>query len=149
MKHSKEGRATGAPVEQPDYLKHCQHCGCEASLVTGREIYPHRPDLFHKSFWLCQCGAYVGTHPGTTNPLGRPSNADLRKAKSAAHAAFDPLWKRGDVGRKAAYRWLGEQLGIPFPEVHIGWFDEATCRRVVEVCSDRAAKIQVGQEPSA
>lgn len=118
-------------------LKHCQHCGCEASLVKGDVIYPHRPDLAHKSFYLCQCGAYVGTHPGTDNPLGRPSNAELRQAKSAAHAVFDQLWKSGEMGRRAAYRWLGEQLGIPFHQVHIGWFDLETCQRVVVVCQQR------------
>lgn len=115
----------------------CQHCGCEASLVTGKEIYPHRPDLYHKSFYLCQCGAYVGTHPGTTNPLGRPSNAALRKAKAAAHAVFDPIWKTKEMGRSAAYKWLAGELGIRPSETHIGWFDEETCKRVVEICHRR------------
>ena len=127
-------------------LKSCQHCGCEASLVTGREIYPHRPDLFAKNFYLCQCGAYVGTHPGTETPLGRPSNAQLRAAKAAAHAAFDPIWKTGEMGRNAAYRWLGEQLGIPKADVHIGWFDVATCKRVVQICAERAGIAGQGSE---
>jgi hypothetical protein len=122
-----------------DQMKHCQHCGCEASLVAGDVIYPHRPDLSHKSFYLCQCGAYVGTHPGTTNPLGRPSNAELRKAKAAAHALFDPIWKTKQMGRSAAYKWLGEQLGITPAHVHIGWFDLETCNRVIEICKKRRA----------
>jgi len=124
-------------VDRAAWLKHCQHCGCEAALVGGKEIYPHRPDLYYKSFYLCQCGAYVGTHPGTTNPLGRPSNAELRKAKAAAHAVFDPIWQSREMGRKAAYRWLGEQLGIPASEVHIGWFDLQMCARVLKVCLER------------
>lgn len=126
--------------DRTTWLKHCQHCGCEASLVTGREIYPHRPDLFHKSFYLCQCGAYVGTHPGTTNPLGRPSSAELRAAKAAAHALFDPIWKSKEMGRKAAYRWLAGELGIEPSETHIGWFDLEMCERAIAACRKRLAE---------
>ena len=125
-------------------LKRCQHCGCEASLVSGEVIYPHRPDLAIKSFYLCQCGAYVGTHPGTTNPLGRPSNAELRAAKSAAHVLFDPIWKGGEMRRRAAYRWLAGELGIEFKDTHIGWFDVGQCRRVVEICRKRLASREEG-----
>ncbi len=122
-------------------LKHCQHCGCEASLVRGDVIYPHRPDLSEKLFYLCQCGAYVGTHPGTENPLGRPSNAELRKAKATAHALFDPLWKTGEMGRKAAYKWLAAQLGILPSETHIGWFDLETCNRAIEILRWRKSNL--------
>lgn len=120
-----------------EFLKHCQHCGCEASLVDGSVIYPHRPDLYHKNFYLCQCGAYVGTHPGTDNPLGRPSNAELRKAKAAAHALFDPIWKNGEMSRRAAYGWLASELGIEKRDTHIGWFDLETANRVIEICRRR------------
>jgi hypothetical protein len=116
----------------------CHYCGNEAELVTGEAIYPHRPDLAEKKFWRCvPCKAHVGCHPGTENPLGRLANAELRIAKMAAHAAFDPLWKSGEMKRSKAYAWLSGNLGLTKRETHIGWFDVDQCIRVVEVCQDR------------
>lgn len=115
----------------------CPYCGNKTQLVGGLTIYPHRPDLYKKQFYQCApCDAYVGCHPGTTKPLGRLADAELRKAKMAAHAAFDPLWRNGARAkrRKAAYAWLAEQLGIDAKQCHIGMLDVATCSRVVEVC---------------
>lgn len=122
----------------------CDYCGRAAELVAGDDIYPHRPDLKALRFWRCvPCGAYVGCHKAGngygdgTRPLGRLANAELRAAKSAAHAAFDPLWKSRQMRRSDAYRWLSDALGIPANRTHIGEFDVETCRRVVAVCSER------------
>lgn len=74
----------------------CPYCRQPAKLVTGAAMYPHRPDLIHKWFYRCfPCDAHVGCHPGTRNPLGRLANFELRTAKIAAHAAFDPIWRNG------------------------------------------------------
>lgn len=113
----------------------CLYCGKPAALVTGDVVYPHRPDLSEKHFYMCYpCAAYVGCHPGTKKPLGRLANAELRKAKQAAHVAFDPLWRDRKQKRKAAYTWLAKQLGIHVNDCHIGMFDVEMCRRVVEAC---------------
>lgn len=109
----------------------CQHCGTESDLVLGSEIYPARPDLHSKKFWRCPtCEAYVGCHPGTIRALGAPSNAMLRRAKMAAHSAFDPLWKSGEMARSDAYGLLANLLGIPKSKCHIGWMDLETANRV-------------------
>jgi hypothetical protein len=114
----------------------CAYCGQKPELVSGKVIYPHRPDLYAKKFWNCEpCGAYVGCHPGTENPLGRLANAELRAAKQQAHAAFDPLWKDKKMKRKDAYYWLSKELGIPYGDAHIGHFDVELCKRTVEVCA--------------
>lgn len=113
----------------------CDYCQREADLVTGADIYPHLPELHAKEFWRCRpCGAYVGCHAGTRNPLGRLANAELRLAKVAAHAAFDLFWRSRGWGRNAAYRWLSDRLGIPRAQCHIGMFDVETCARVVAMC---------------
>jgi len=120
----------------------CPYCGQEAELVGGDVIYPYRPDLFAKRFWQCApCHAYVGCHKDTGEPLGRLANAELRRAKMAAHAAFDPLWrtfpkKERNVRRKRAYAWLAKALGIPREECHIGMFDVDMCYRVIEICEE-------------
>lgn len=120
----------------------CPYCGSSSDLVTGRKVYRHRRDLWDLKFWYCDRGheaAFVGCHkdnPDNT-PLGRLANAELRKAKSAAHKAFDPLWKDRQMTRSEAYQWLANELGLTKEEAHIGWFDEAMCAKVIEVSRQR------------
>jgi len=112
----------------------CDYCKNEAKLVSGKEIYPSRKDLHSLKFWSCKpCDAYVGCHKSSKNnaPLGILANAELRKAKSDAHAKFDPMWKSGRKTRSSAYAWLANELGIKFSECHIGMFDLAMCKKVI------------------
>lgn len=125
-----------APVEAPV----CLECGGEGTLVTGREIYPHRPDLYAKSFWRCSCGAYCGCHGMTTKPLGHPCGPVTRAARSAAHAAFDPIWKRGVMDRSAAYAWLSSATGIESERCHIGMMTAEQAALVVDACRTRSAQ---------
>lgn len=114
----------------------CPYCGEAARLVTGRELYPHRPDLRSKRFWMCgPCEAWVGCHENSPRhaPLGRLANAELRALKSRVHAAFDPLWQRRLMTRRQAYRWLADALGIALNECHVGMFDPERCRRALEL----------------
>lgn len=127
----------------------CPYCKGEALLTTGDRIYPNRPDLASLKFWCCHlCDAWVGCHkPGThrveggqriengeAHPLGRLANAQLRRAKSAAHAAFDPLWKSYGMSRHRAYAWLAKQMGLTLDQTHIGEFDVQQCLRAAEIC---------------
>lgn len=116
----------------------CDYCGDNAVLVNGETIYPHRKDLYNLQFWQCQpCSAFVGCHKNSdAKPLGRLANADLRRAKKDAHAAFDPLWKSGKKTRKEAYRWLSQRLEISGELCHIGMFDIFMCHMVMKVCRD-------------
>lgn len=120
-----------------DFGPRCIECGkAEASLVGGKAIYPHRRDLYKKSFWLCTCGAYCGCHPGTENPLGYPAGPATRKARSAVHAVLDPLWRNTKRDRKkrrhAVYAYLARELGIPREDTHTGMFDSETCWRAIK-----------------
>ena len=114
----------------------CPYCGNPAAKVTGAELYSHWPELAKKLFWACMpCKAWVGCHPGGDLPLGRLANAELRRAKMDAHAAFDPFWKTGILTRSEAYKWLSKELGIDREQCHIGWFDVEMCRKVVVLCT--------------
>ncbi len=62
-----------------------------------------------------------------TDPLGRLANAELRLEKRKAHAAFDPLWKSGQMTRRDAYAWLSEATGIDADRCHIGMMDVSDC----------------------
>ena len=112
----------------------CPYCGRETTQVTGKTLYPHRPDLFQRKFWAClPCDAYVGCHPNG-EPLGRLANKQLRAAKQKAHYYFDPIWRDGKMKRTKAYKWLSQQLGIKVEDCHIGHFDIKLCDQVVAIC---------------
>lgn len=123
------------------------------ALAGGELIYPHRRDLWtldggaKRWWWRCaHCGAYCGIHRGTLKALGRPAGLETRRAREAAHAAFDPLWKKRQrlsglsthKARGKGYKWLAGQLGLDAKTCHIGEMDAAMARRVVEIC--RAAR---------
>ena len=114
----------------------CLECGSDAELVGGEAIYPHRRDLYEKKFYRCACGASCGCHPGTTAALGHPCGPATRAARSAAHAAFDRLWKNGDWPRSSAYVWLSKALGLRPAECHIGLMSEAQAWAVVAAVKD-------------
>ena len=126
----------------------CPYCHRAAELVTGAVIYPHRPDLLHRRFWRCEpCGAYVGCHRPNrrlglkgVEPLGRLANAELRRERNRAHAAFDPLWQSGSLERGAAYAWLADAIGVTPENMHIGMLDVDGCRAVVAAVRARRAE---------
>lgn len=116
----------------------CAECKSQGELVSGKEIYPHRPDLFKLHFWLCRpCFAYVGCHPSGrgygdgTRPLGTMANALTRQARKQAHEMFDPIWRKGNLTRKQVYTLLAKHLQIPVDACHIGSFDVSTCNEVI------------------
>ncbi len=110
----------------------CDYCQGRARCVDAKKIYPHRPDLIGKWFWLCEkCDAYVGCHPGSTTPLGRLANAELRAAKQSVHRILDPMWKSGAMKRSEAYALLADVLKRAPRDCHIGMFDVKTCEAAV------------------
>jgi len=113
----------------------CPYCQAEAELTTGKEIYPHRKDLYDLKFWICRpCGAYTGTHKQSKEhaPKGKLADEALRKTRMRAHRMFDPLWESGYMTRNNAYAWLQEKLGWD-KKPHIGFMDIEECERVIEL----------------
>lgn len=121
-------------------------------------MYPHRSDLIEKKFFQCApCGAHVGTHLKTGDPLGTLANQSLRTLRSAAHDAFDPIWKKAVDGemynrkarkqyvaqighyikkhRTAAYAMLAKAMDISVEKCHIGAFTEEQCKHVIHLCN--------------
>jgi hypothetical protein len=115
----------------------CTHCKSEAKLVTGKEVYWRRPDLWDKRFWRCEpCNAYVGCHPGTEKPLGNLALPEDRLWRIKAHSAFDRLWKSRRYTRKEAYAWLAGRMKMNVKNCHIGHMRADQCKGVVRVCSE-------------
>lgn len=115
----------------------CTACGERAIYTTNAAVYGRNYGAWPR-IWLCPaCGCYVGTHKGTSKPLGTFADAATRKARKAAHAAFDPLWRNGSMSRTDAYAWLAEQMGIDVDKCHIGMFTEAQCNSAIEIVRNR------------
>ena len=108
-------------------------CGCnkevEARLADGRQIYPHRPDLFVRSFWRCDtCGNYVGGHWKSNTPLrplGSIPTPALRLLRAGLHMKFDTLWKFRGVHRGELYRRVSEKFGRQYHAGEIRSAEEA------------------------
>lgn len=108
-------------------------CGCEkyveARLTDGREVYPHRPDLYGLPFWKCDaCGNYVGCHHKTANrtaPLGCIPTPELKKARHHIHEILDPLWQSGLITRLNLYAAISEKLGWQYHTAKIKSVEEA------------------------
>ena len=113
----------------------CQ-CGTPAALATGADVYPHRPDLHSKRFWVCpSCpNSYVGCHPGTSDALGTPADVATRKARQTTHRWFDRIWRKGGVKRTEAYAWLRVEMGLRKADCHISMFSAEQCERAIAAC---------------
>ncbi|WP_088260896.1 zinc-finger-containing protein [Fimbriiglobus ruber] len=121
-------------------------CGCQkdvqARLTDGREVYPHRPDLFGLPYWKCDtCGNYVGCHHKTkdrTRPLGNIPTKELKNARQHIHRILDPIWQNGKMPRGKVYAVIASQLGIAeYHTAEIKTIEDA--RRVYAIVKGLAA----------
>ncbi len=117
----------------------CRYCGGVIKLVPAISIYGEasakRLGLEHEHVYQCQnCNARVGCHKGTTRPLGNVANETLRLKRMETHQVFDGYWKRQNMSRTAAYRWLAKQMELPEGKAHIGGFEMDQCQQVIDLC---------------
>lgn len=114
----------------------CPYCGRKAEYVDSKIIYGKS----YGRIYLCRpCMAWVGVHKGTSKPLGRLANAELRHWKKAAHEVFDPLWQKGRFKgrRNDAYAWLAEKMQLPREQTHIGMFDVGQCQQAIRIINEK------------
>lgn len=97
-------------------------CECQkdvgAKLITGKEVYPSRSDLWGLPFWLCiECNNFVGCHHKTKNrdhPLGHIPTKEMKKARIHIHALIDPFWQSGFIKRRELYKKISDVMGWNF-----------------------------------
>jgi hypothetical protein len=114
--------------------------------MTGLQLFPARVDLREKHYHVCRnCDAWVGCKDVTWEPIGRLANAELRRAKQAAHTALQKVWTAGaeqygwtkSKARNLAYGWLCSEMGMRAGTANIGDFDLEQCELVALICQHR------------
>lgn len=129
-------------------LIHCCECQqkIEARLTDGREIYPHRSDLFDLPFWKCDtCGNFVGCHHKTKNrtqPLGVIPTPELKNARQHIHRVLDPMWQgKGKGERNRLYNIISHKIGWEYHTAKLKTIEEARAVYVI------VKKLQRGELP--
>lgn len=115
-------------------LIYCVKCNenVKANLVTGREIYPHRPDLYNLLFYKCPtCGGFVGTHKADNRPLGCIPTEGLKRARIGVHNRMDRLWKGGIISRNQLYKRISQEMGYEYHNGETRSVEE--CNRALQV----------------
>lgn len=110
-------------------MVNCGYCGKTSVMVSSLEFYGR--DYGTNVYKCGECNAYVGTHKGTTIPLGTLANAELRELRRCCHSLIDPYWKSGKYKRTTIYKRMSKALNIPIQETHIGMFDKETCLKLI------------------
>lgn len=109
----------------------CCNCNAEVEvrLTDGKEIYPHRPDLYRLPFWKHdRCGGFVGCHHKTkerTKPLGCIPTEEIKNIRKAIHAILDPMWMKKQHSRKYIYQKLSNAIGREYHTAEIRSINEA------------------------
>lgn len=126
-------------LKKPPQAKevYCPYCGAQAEWLPDSAIYSRS---YGGTVYVClPCKAWVGCHKGSSTPLGRLADAELRALKIEGHSLFDRIWRaamtsRGmtqGYARLSAYRWLAEGLGITIDQCHFGKMDNATAHSAI------------------
>ena len=103
-------------------LPTCPECYNQGLLVSGKEVYPHRPDLYKKWFYVCKKhDTRVGCHSNTKEPLSsKMAGGQLRLLRSQTHGMLDPLWRNGHfTSRGVAYSWLAREMKISLTKTNV------------------------------
>lgn len=123
--------------------KICPFCYNSVSLVDSAKIYGQSYGFIYLCDSFPKCDVRVGCHPGTVTPLGTLANRELRQWRSRAHGRFDPLWQSGKMSRKAAYKWLSCELGLPKSQTHIAMFSKEQCQQVIAAVENRVRRTNI------
>jgi hypothetical protein len=111
----------------------CPYCGLGAELVPDVAVYGFPG--YGRWVYVCSgwpvCDAYVGTHPGTDEPLGSLADGGTRHWRLKAHQMLDPLWRSGLMRRPEAYQIAAHLLGLSNADMHIGNLSIAQCRELI------------------
>ena len=117
----------------------CPYCQKPAKLIDSAVVYR---GTSYGLIWDCRpCDAYVGVHKGTENALGTLADAETRKWRRLAHAAFDPLWQTGKMTRREAYKRLQVLADVSEQDAHISRMTAAQCMGLIRALGNEGRPI--------
>lgn len=109
----------------------CPYCKKEAEYIDSKDYYSN--GVSYGMMYICRpCDAYVGTHKNSGKPLGTIANKELRELRKKCHKLFDPLWKKSQLTRKGAYKFLEIKTGIK----HIAQASKEDCEKIIKTLED-------------
>jgi|SaaInlStandDraft_4_1057021.scaffolds.fasta_scaffold98198_1 hypothetical protein len=119
-------------------------CGCEKQVRTvikdGLVVYPHRPDLKNKEFYVCEsCNNFVGMNSRSGEPLGVIPTKEISSFRQTIHGLIDPLWKDGKISRSKLYKILSKKVGYEYHTADLRTIDE--CRNIIRIAIKLRRKI--------
>lgn len=119
-------------------------CGCEKKVSTvkkdGSFVYPHRPDLKFKTFFVCDnCGCFVGENTRSGKPLGVIPTKEISSMRQTIHGLIDPLWKDGKISRSKLYNLISEKIGCEYHTANLKTLDE--CREIISIAIKMRGRI--------
>lgn len=112
------------------YCTKCQKV-VTATIATGLDIYPHRPDLYTKLFYVCpQCHNYVGTH-SNGKPLGTIPYPELRQWRNKVHNVIDKYWLPNKTHKRVQlYKELSDFIGKEYHTGELNTIDD--CKNIID-----------------
>ena len=115
----------------------CSYCSCSLTKVDWFDIYG--TNKYPWFYWKCtNCvDTYVWCHKWTSIPLWSVANKELRMLRNETHRHFDKLWKEEWMWRKNSYNWLSQKLWIEFDDCHIAMFDIDTCKKAIQLLTNK------------
>ena len=125
-------------MKRHNYIAKCCLCDKEGIPITGKDLYPHRADLWSLNMFRCpdHPDCYVGTHKSSGEALGVMANKKLRDLKMRAHGLFDPFWKSKLVNRYRLYSKLAREMSIDIQDCHFGYFKQEQLEKAINIISE-------------
>lgn len=120
----------------PPPPEECRYCGGEVRQVSQKEFYGQ--SYGGGSLYVCyECNARVGTHDGSSDPLGLLANQELLDLRKKVHELFDPMWRENGTSRQEAYEFFfGSMLGLPEHRQHVGMLTKEECEKAIRILED-------------
>jgi hypothetical protein len=102
----------------PDPPEVCRYCRSPVHLVSAEKVFPGTN--LSANLYFCEgCGARVGVHEGTGEPVGYLADAELRRWRRVLHQALDPLRREARWYPEPVHELIQDALDVPEERAHV------------------------------
>lgn len=90
----------------------------QGRLTTGKEVYPDKPDLKRRRFYICDsCKGFIGCHDWKkckNVPIGSIPTPEIAEKRREVFEALKPIIDAKVISKKRLYNELGKALDKDF-----------------------------------